>query len=194
MIPATLQELEVIRAELRTMVLKRAALAGVAGAVPVPGLDIVADVGLLADLIPSISRRFGLSAEQVDELDETTRLFVFEVARKAGAKLVGRVITREVLLAVLKRIGRREVSKQALRYVPLVGQVVSGAIGFAALRYLGNLHIDECYAVAKRVIEDREAAPVERPPKPPRKPTKTKRTTSAPRRRPSSKPPRKTSR
>ena len=36
---------------------------------------------------------------------------------------------------------------QAARYVPVAGQLVSGALGYAALRFLGEQHIRDCVKV-----------------------------------------------
>jgi hypothetical protein len=53
----------------RSMLNKRALVAGFAGAVPVPGLDWAVDAALLSRLLPKINAEFGLSAEQLDRLD-----------------------------------------------------------------------------------------------------------------------------
>lgn len=42
--------------------------------------------------------------------------------------------------------------KQVTKYVPFVGQAVSAGISFGAMKYLGNAHIEECYAVCKRAM------------------------------------------
>ena len=43
------------------MGVKRAVVSGAANLVPITGLDIAADVGLLMQLLPAINNRFGLS-------------------------------------------------------------------------------------------------------------------------------------
>ena len=37
---------------------------------------------------------------------------------------------------------------QATKYVPIAGQVVSAALGYAALRALGEQHIKDCVRVS----------------------------------------------
>ena len=53
---------------------------------------------------------------------------------------------------MLRKISKRIVVKQVAKYVPFVGQAVSASISFAAMRYLGDTHVDECYAVCKQII------------------------------------------
>ena len=42
----------------------------------------------------------------------------------------------------------RLTTAQAAKYVPIAGQLVSGALGYAALQYLGEQHIRDCVRVA----------------------------------------------
>lgn len=57
---------EEIRQRCRRMVSRTAVLAGGAGLVPVPGLDIAVDIGLLTGLMGRINHAFGLTPEQID--------------------------------------------------------------------------------------------------------------------------------
>ena len=70
---ATIAELDRIRDECRTMVTKRSLMSAGAAVVPVPGADVVADVGLLSNLLPAISTRFELDEAQVNELRQALR-------------------------------------------------------------------------------------------------------------------------
>jgi hypothetical protein len=65
--------------------------------------------------------------------------------------LVGKLVTRELLVTLARHAGIRMTAKQATKYVPIAGQVVSAAIGYAALRALGELHIRDCVKVAQSV-------------------------------------------
>ena len=64
-------------------------------------------------------------------------------------------------MLLLKRIGVRIAAKSAARIVPLLGSVVSAGVSFAAMRMLGNRHVDDCYAVAKAAILGSTGAPVD---------------------------------
>ena len=136
------------------MVLRRAATSAGASVIPLPGLDIAADVGLLMKLLPAINRKFGLTPEQIEKLDPERRLVVYALISRGGKSLVGRAITKKVVLLALKRVGVRMTAKQAAKYLPFAGQIASAMLGFGAMMYIGTSHIDECYLIAKAAIDD----------------------------------------
>lgn len=152
MLPKSVEELEKIRASCKTMVKKRAATSGGAALIPIPGADIAADIGMLLELIPAINRKFGLTPEQLDELDSKHKAIVYSMIKKAGTDLVGKVITKQLVLAALKKVGIRMAAKQVLKYIPLAGQAAAAALSAAAMMYVGNSHVDECFDIAKGAI------------------------------------------
>ncbi len=135
------------------MVLRRAATSAGASVIPLPGLDIAADVGLLVKLLPAINRKFGLTPEQIEKLEPERKLVVYALISRGGKSLVGRAITKKLVLIALKRIGVQMTVKQAAKYLPFAGQVASAFLGFGAMMYLGTSHIDECYQVARAAMD-----------------------------------------
>ena len=130
--------------------LHRRALAGAAaGAVPIPGLDWVADVALLSRMVPAISREFGLTPEQLAKLPARKRVQVENAAIEAGSILIGKSITKDLAIRAITSVGKRLTAKQAAKFVPLGGQMVSALISYTAIRYLGEQHIHDCVAVCK---------------------------------------------
>ena len=134
----------------RKMLNKRALIAGFASAVPVPGLDWAVDAALLSRLLPKINAEFGLSAEQLDKLDPSKREKVQKAIALTGTVLVGKFITKDLVLKAAKLIGVRLTAAQAAKFVPLAGQAVSAVVGYAAIRYLGEQHIKDCVRVAQQ--------------------------------------------
>jgi hypothetical protein len=63
--------------------------------------------------------------------------------------LVGRLVTRELVLKMLKLVGVRLTTQQAAKYVPVAGQAVSAALTFSALKFVCEQHIRQCIAVAQ---------------------------------------------
>ena len=141
----------------RQLLRKRALVAGVAGAVPLPGLDWAVDAALLTRLLPRINSEFGLAPAQIEKLDAREKERVQKAIAMIGSVLVGRVVTKTLVIRFAKMLGMRLTAAQAAKYVPLAGQLVSGALGYAALRYLGEQHIRDCVKVAL-------AAPLALPP------------------------------
>lgn len=155
MLPKNEQELDKIRKECRSMVDNSSLISGGAALIPVPGLDIAGDVGLLLDLLPKINRSFGLSPEQIDGLDPQRKMYIANLIAALGTQLVGQVLTKQLIMQVLKSVGIRMTAKQVVKYIPFVGQATAAGLSFAAMQYVGNNHIDDCYKVVKKIIEDK---------------------------------------
>ncbi len=128
---------------------RRALVAAAASAVPVPGLDWAVDAALLSRLLPQISEQFGLSPAQIDALDPRTHEQVQKAIGLVGSVLIGKLITREMVLRLARTMGVRLSTKQVAKYVPLAGQAVSAALGYAILRYLGTQHIRDCVRICQ---------------------------------------------
>ena len=152
MLPKSLTELDKIRASCKAMVRRRAATSGGMSLIPIPGVDIAGDVGLLLQLIPAINQKFGLTPEQIEELDPRHKVLIYAMLKKVGSDLAGRAITRQLAVSALKKVGVRLATKQVLRYIPFAGQAVAAALSVTAMMYLGNSHIDACYEIAKGAI------------------------------------------
>ena len=161
MIPATLEQLEQVRKECRTMVRKRATASAGSTLVPLPGTDVLADVGMLMQLLPAINNKFGLSQKQLDGMDPETKSMIYGFVMSIGSKIIGRMVTKELVVQVLKRVGVRVAAKSVAKFVPFAGQGLAAALSFTAMRYVGNKHIDDCYEVVKRMIEQRDGLPGE---------------------------------
>lgn len=150
--PKTLEELEQIKKDSLQLVNKRAMLSGAAAAIPVPGVDISADITIMAELLTEVNKRFGLSEEQLCQLDLERKKVLLVIISSVGNELAGRTVSATVVRSVLKKVSNRIAARQVSRFVPFVGQVVSAGISFAAMRYLGNNHVEQCYQIALRYM------------------------------------------
>lgn len=128
---------------------RRALVAAAASTVPVPGLDWAVDAALLSRLLPQINAEFGLTPAQLDQLTPERREQVQKAIGLVGSVLIGRLITRDLVLRATRTVGLRLTTKQAAKYVPLAGQAVAASIGYATLRYLGEQHLRDCVRVAQ---------------------------------------------
>jgi uncharacterized protein (DUF697 family) len=134
----------------RKLLNKRAMVAAAASAVPVPGLDWAVDAAMLSKLIPEINREFGLTPQQLDQLDPTKRDQVQKAVTLVGSVLIGKFISRDLVLKAATKIGMRLTTKQLAKYVPFAGQIVAATVGYAAIRYLGEEHMKDCIRVARQ--------------------------------------------
>ncbi len=136
----------------RQRVHQRALLAAGVAMVPVPGLDWLTDVGVLVKLLPDINRAFGLAPEQIERLAPERRLVVYKAISAGSGLLVGKLVTRELVLNVLKMVGVRLTTQQVAKYVPIAGQAVSAALTYGALKYVCEQHIQQCIAVRRQLL------------------------------------------
>jgi len=149
--PDTPEDIAAVARQCRRLVTQRALLAAGIAAVPLPGIDWLTDIGVLLKVIPEINQKFGLTAEQIERLAPDRRVAVFKAVSAGGSVLIGRLVTRDVVLAVLKTVGVRLTTKQAAKVVPIAGQAVSAAVTFSALKYVCEQHIRQCIHVSRQL-------------------------------------------
>ena len=150
--------IETIAARCRQRVKQRALIAAGVAMVPVPGLDWLTDVGMLVKLLPDINQAFGLSPGQIERLAPDRRLVVYKAISAGGGMLVGKLVTHQLVLSVLKVVGVRLTTQQAAKFVPIAGQAVSAALTYGALKFVCEQHIQQCIAVRRQL-----ALPAPRP-------------------------------
>ncbi len=129
------------------MLHRRSLMSAAASTVPLPGLDWAVDAALLSRLVPQINARFGLAPAQIARLGPRKREHLQKAINSVGSVLIGKTITRELILRAAKVVGVRLTTKQVAKYVPLAGQAVAALVGYSALRYLGEQHLKECVEV-----------------------------------------------
>ena len=157
LIPGNDDNIEQVRDRCRRMVRRRATIAAGFSAVPLPGLDVVSDLSLFTRLVDEVNKEFGLTPEQIERLQPKFRLIAYEAAVGMGGMLVGRLVTRELLMRVFKKVGMKIAGKTAAKLAPIAGSVVSAAIGFTVFRQLGYQHVEACAKVANQLMAARPA-------------------------------------
>jgi hypothetical protein len=133
----------------RKLLNRRALVGAVASAVPVPGLDWAVDAALLTRLVPAINAEFGLTPAQLDLLPTHKREQVQKALAMVGSVVIGKFVTRDLVIRMAQTVGKRLTAKQAAKYVPLAGQAIAAVMGYTAIRYLGEEHIKDCVRVAR---------------------------------------------
>jgi uncharacterized protein (DUF697 family) len=153
LVPATGGEIARVRERCRKLVRNRAAVSAGVAAVPIPGVDVLSDLATFSLLIEEINRSFGLTPQQIERLQPRLRIVAYEAAAAIGGMLVGKIITRELVLQIFKKSGIKLAAKSVAKFVPLAGQVASAAIGYALFRRMGYEHVEACARVAKQVAD-----------------------------------------
>ncbi len=150
-VPGTPQQIDAVAQHCRRLVTRRALVAAGVAVVPIPGVDWITDVAVLLKLIPDINAAFGLTPAQVERLAPDRRVVVYKAISASGSLLVGKLITRDLVLHALRLVGIRLTTQQAAKYVPLAGQAISAALTFSALKYVCEQHIRQCMDVARQL-------------------------------------------
>lgn len=149
LVPDTPRRIDEVADRCRRLVTRRALVGAGVAMVPLPGVDWLTDVALLLKLIPEINREFGLTPEQVERLSPDRRIVVYKAISAGGSLLVGRLVTRELVMTMLRVVGVRLTTQQAAKFVPLAGQAVSALLTFSALKYVCEQHIRQCMEVSR---------------------------------------------
>ncbi len=152
LIPSNPKEIEYVRERCRKLVRRRAVISAGVSSVPIPGVDVVSDLTLFKKLVDDVNSEFGLSPEQIDKLEPSHKLIAYKVAAGVGGAMVGKFVTRELLMRVFKKVGARMATKSVTKFVPFAGQIASAAIGFAMFRKLGYEHVEACTKVANELM------------------------------------------
>jgi uncharacterized protein (DUF697 family) len=155
MIPESMIELNKVKKSCKRLVNRRASASGLVAAIPLPGLDIGGDVVMMVGLLNKINRKFGLSEEQIDKLDVESKKLIMMIVSTIGSDIIGKQIRKQFVLRTLKKMGAKITTKQAVKFVPLIGQAASAGISFGAMKYLGEKHINECYEVCEKYIKQK---------------------------------------
>ncbi|WP_159912073.1 hypothetical protein [Pantoea sp. 18069] len=147
--PARQAQIDAAAQRSRKLLHRRALAGAFVSAVPIPGLDWAVDAALLSRLVPRISKEFGLSVEQIDALDPSRRAGVQKAVALVGSVLIGKLVTREMIIRLVQQAATRMAAKQVSKFVPIFGTATAAALGYAALRFLGEQHIRDCIRVAQ---------------------------------------------
>ena len=151
-VPASTREIDAVVRHCRRLVSRRAMLAAGVAVVPLPGIDWLTDIAVLMRLIPDINHAFGLTPEQIERLAPDRRVAVYKAISAGGGMLIGKLVTRDLIVSALRVVGVRLTTQQAAKFVPIAGQAVSAALTYSTLRYVCEQHIQQCVAISRQLL------------------------------------------
>ena len=115
---------------------------------PIPGLDISVDLGILIALFKSVRDNYGLTDES---LELAKNLF-----GPAAAQFINNIIgfaTKDGLIQLLKRFAGRAITKEFAKWIPIVGQLISGGLAFGITMTAGTSYLNDCHSLAEKILE-----------------------------------------
>jgi uncharacterized protein (DUF697 family) len=150
-VPMSDEEIAYAAGRASRLVTKRALISAGVSVLPLPGVDVAVDIGVMASILTAVNREFGLTPEQIEALPTEDRLRTFSVIALAGSTLAGKIITPALVGAVIRKVGIQLSAKQAAKWVPIVGSAFSASVSFGALKWLGQQHIRDCAVIARTI-------------------------------------------
>jgi len=144
-------DLEQVRKECLKLVKKRAKLSAGVAVVPVPFFDVAVDAGMLTQLIPEISERFGLIEDRKSAIDLESREVHWSAIRDRTVDFAGLMATRGIVKKTIQGFGGRIAAKQVTKFVPLGGQLVAATMGYTIFKKIASDHVEDCYKLAKEI-------------------------------------------
>lgn len=143
--------LEQVKQECMALVKKRAKISAGVAVVPVPFFDVAVDAGLLTQLLPDISERFGLIENRESAVDLESRAVHWKELKNRAVDFAGLMATRGIVKKTVQGFGGRIVAKQVTKFIPLGGQLVAATMGYMIFKKIAFDHIEECYKLAKDI-------------------------------------------
>ena len=163
-VPAYTRELvQKKREAAESIVYVYAGLAAANGLNPIPGTDILLDMGLLQKMTRQVVGEFGLKRDQLENLAKlkvgpANLDFMLDAARTVLARLVeGGLIAffkeagAEAAKQVTQKTGKT-VTRYGSKYAPYIGRLVSAGIGFGTAYYYGQFLLDDCEQALDKIV------------------------------------------
>jgi len=144
-------DLEQIKKECKQLVKKRAKYSAGVAVIPIPFFDVAVDAGMLTQLLPNISERFGLIEDRESAVDLQSREIHWNALKDRTVDFAGLMATRGIVKKTIQGFGGRIAAKQVTKFIPLGGQLVAATIGYTIFKKIANDHIEECYKLAKDI-------------------------------------------
>ncbi len=144
-------DLEQVKKDCYKLVKKRAKYSAGVAMVPVPFFDVAIDAGMLTQLLPDISERFGLLEDRQGAVDLASREVHWKELKDRTIDFAGLMATRGIVKKTIQGFGGRIAAKQVTKFVPLGGQLVAATLGYTIFKKIANDHIEECYKLAKNI-------------------------------------------
>jgi len=141
-------------AELRSRMWKRAALSGAVGAIPVPGVSIAMDFGIVAAESEFYFTQLGLDETSLKRYAELTKTD-YESLKAIVVSSLGGFEIRAVVDTCVRSAAliAAAAAAEGLRFIPLIGPLIAAPLSFAGTYNTLKLVLDKMERVALEVVE-----------------------------------------
>ncbi len=123
------------------------AVAAASGTVPIPGANFAIDIPVIVSLLRFIRETYTLT----DKVLSTMELAVPALAPLANN--IVRYASTEGVVLLLKEFSGAVIAEQVSKFIPIVGTMVAASLGFAIVRKIGKLYLEDCHRIAEAALE-----------------------------------------
>ncbi|XP_051960593.1 interferon-inducible GTPase 5-like isoform X2 [Xyrauchen texanus] len=150
----TMEIIERKKKALEKNISRVALLSAGAAAVPVPGLSVAVDIGLLVNETQKYKTAFGLDDESLQKISERSGKSV-EFLTSVMKSVVCEGITAGSIILLLKQsslYAAEEAVEEVLNFIPIIGSAVAAGLSFVAVSYMLKKILNEIAEDAKNVL------------------------------------------
>lgn len=158
----SLPVLEKKREALRKDIWKWSSLSCAVATVPIPGLSVACDVGILVKAMKSYRNAFGLDQQSLEMLANKFDKDINELRSEIKSPLVVQEINKELVTTLLTRgaAGALMVVEYAASNIPVLGSMAAGGISFGTTYWMLSGFLKEIAEDAVRVVTKALESPV----------------------------------
>lgn len=150
------------REALRKDIWKWSSLSCAVATVPIPGLSVACDVGILVNAMISYRKAFGLDPQSLEKLANKLEKDVRELRSVIKSPIVVQEINKELATTLLTRgaAGALMVVEYAASNIPVLGSMAAGGISFGTTYWMLYSFLKEIAEDAVRVLKKALESPV----------------------------------
>uniref|UniRef100_A0A3B3W326 IRG-type G domain-containing protein n=1 Tax=Poecilia latipinna TaxID=48699 RepID=A0A3B3W326_9TELE len=130
------------------------AVSALGAAVPIPGLSVAFDIGMIVKAVKEYVTGFGLHASSLHRLATSTGVPYDDLSFSIQSVLAKGEVTGDVILKLLTQLGSTSVllaTEEWTRYIPFLGIPIASALSFTATHRALNFFLDELASEANKV-------------------------------------------
>jgi len=123
---------------------------------PIPGLGLMADIGLLLKLSRDLAAVYGLTREQLDHEFRShmkSKTWALRFHRKIAIRLEP-LLSISGIVSLLQRLGTGLETKEIVKWLPYVGQAIAAILGYRLTSSYAQEAITRFEAQALQVLEE----------------------------------------
>ncbi|XP_014343718.1 interferon-inducible GTPase 5-like [Latimeria chalumnae] len=144
--------LEKKKEQLRQNIWRLATVSCIAGAAPLPGLSFSCDLTILLKELHAYKVQLGLDKDSLEKLAEQVHKPVEDLKSVIKSELAVELSASLVVRQLLRYGGRKLVTSQFMKLVPLVGTLVAGGIAFSTTYSVLQQNLEDLLCDARRVL------------------------------------------